>query len=154
MASANCRGCGRRVSDKTERCADCGTVLPYLPDFVCQKVQKEAERVEAVPAKPVPVEPAREEPASRPALVKCRNCSNKVSVDALRCPRCGIYLPDVGLSKEQTDFRCVVCGGSVRNPDKSCPHCGDLNPVPDEKKKRIEALVWQIPLAIVIMIPH
>lgn len=53
------------------------------------------------------------------ALIKCFNCGNEVSSDAVQCPHC-----KVKLSPQYDLCQCPECQNTIRINQWTCPHCG------------------------------
>lgn len=73
----------------------------------------------------------------------CPICNTRVDSTQTECPGCGaIFVDDEGAAPADTvalpagedgadidiplEYRCPACGGSVREEDETCPHCGAL----------------------------
>jgi len=72
----------------------------------------------------------------------CPICNTRVNASQTECPGCGAIFADseddspppqtteTDPSESGTDtpleYRCPACGGSVRDEDETCPHCGAL----------------------------
>lgn len=71
------------------------------------------------------------------ALIKCFNCGNEVSSDAVQCPHC-----KVKLSPQYDLCQCPECQNTIRINQWTCPHCGYRRSKVDYYEKIVKGCFW------------
>ena len=71
------------------------------------------------------------------ALTPCRECGETISIEAPRCPHCGVPNPGT----DMTEGECLGCGAEITVPAKggSCAECGIADPLTPMHKPAPEA---------------
>lgn len=67
-------------------------------------------------------------------LKKCAECGHKISINAVKCPKCGL--------KAQT--QCKICHTNIAFDSKYCPECGDPSPIGKLPKTGVQKIGKQI----------
>lgn len=129
MSTIQCKGCGKRIIQKGEKCPHCGKPIPLNTSTLLRpNISKNKKKI------------------ITPDLIPCITCGKDISKNALNCPHCKASQGKVNPEKTNQETprnnmtKCKTCGESISKNAKICPHCGE--PLIDAKPKEKKTSIW------------